>query len=180
MIKKPISLYFFISALIFAAVAPAAYAHCPLCTAAVGAAAVSAKYYGMDVTIIGLLIGAFGVSTGLWIGLKLKKFFRFQLPLIVAASFLLTVIPLMYIDKSTVYLPLLFFGLAGSLLNKVYWLNKILFGSIIGGIVTTLAYASHTAIKKVNGKVLFPFQGIALTLAFLLASGTVLYLTYAA
>src|SRR3989344_6151701 len=78
------------------AAAPIAYAHCPLCTAAVGAAAVSAKYYGMDISIIGLMIGAFGISTGLWFGLKLKKqFFKFQLPVIVLLSFLLTVLPLL-------------------------------------------------------------------------------------
>ena len=67
---------------------PSVNAHCPLCTAAVGAAAVSAKYYGLDSSIIGLLIGAFGVSTGLWAGLKVKKqYFKAQLPVIVVASF---------------------------------------------------------------------------------------------
>ena len=162
-----------------AALAPSVSAHCPLCTVAVGAAAVSAKYYGLDVSIIGLLIGAFGISTGLWAGLKIRKeFFKFQLPIIVLASFLLTVVPLLYISNDTVYFPLLLFGKAGSILNKVYWVNKVLLGSIIGGLVTLFAYYSHVYMKKINGKVLFQFQGIALTLAFLFASGLSMYFIF--
>lgn len=170
--------FIFILVALFLVFLPISYAHCPLCTAAVGAAAVSAKYYGLDASIIGLLIGAFGISTGLWIGLKVKKYFRFQMSLIVLASFLLTLVPLLYIDKSTVYLPLLLLGQPGSALNKVYWINKILFGSLIGGLITLTAFYIHTYIKKINGKVLFPFQGIAITLAFLLISGLGLYIVF--
>jgi len=159
---------------------PFAHAHCPICTAAVGAAAISAKYYGMDTSIIGLFIGAFAVSTGLWIGLKIKKrFFRFQLAVIVLLSFLLTVIPLMGIDSDSVYMPMLFFGTAGSILNKVYWVNKLLFGSIIGAIVSLIAYFTHNYIKKANGNVLFPFQGTAITIIFLGLSGLALYFNFA-
>lgn len=154
------------------------FAHCPLCTAAVGAAAVSAKYYGMDISIIGLLIGAFGISTGLWIGLKAKRYFKFQLPAIVAASFLLTVIPLMYIGNESIYLPVLLFGQAGSLLNKVYWINKFLMGNIIGALATIFAYFIHISIKKQKGSVLFPYQGIAFTVAFLAISGIGLYFAF--
>lgn len=160
-------------------VTPVVHAHCPLCTAAVGAAAVSAKYYGMDASIIGLLIGAFGISTGLWAGLKIKKqYFKFQLPAIVLASFLLTIIPIFYIQNDAVYLPLLLFGQSGSVLNKVYWVDKMLFGSILGGIITLTAYWTHVAIKKAKGKVLFPFQGVAITLLFLLVSGIGIYLIF--
>ena len=162
-----------------AALAPSVSAHCPLCTAAVGAAAISAKYYGLNVSIIGLLIGAFGISTGLWIGLKInKEFFKFQFPIIVLASFFLTVIPLLYISNDSIYFPLLLVGEAGSILNKVYWVNNVLLGSVIGGLVTLFAYYSHIYIKKINGKVLFPFQGIALTLAFLFVSGLSMYFIF--
>ena len=60
-----------ISFLIFSV--PLAYAHCLLCTMAVGAAAVTAKYYGVDTSIIGIFAGALAISIGLWIGLKIKK-----------------------------------------------------------------------------------------------------------
>ncbi len=178
MAKKFILLFFVTPLVMLAALAPSVSAHCPLCTVAVGAAAVSAKYYGLDVSIIGLLIGAFGISTGLWIGLKIKKYFKLQFPIIVLASFLLTVVPLLYISNDAIYFPLLLFGKAGSILNKVYWVNKVLLGSIIGGLVTLFAYYSHIYIKKINGKILFPFQGIALTLAFLFVSGLSMYFIF--
>ena len=39
-------------------------AHCPLCTGAVVAGAVGAKYLGLDVTILGIFVGAFAISLG--------------------------------------------------------------------------------------------------------------------
>ena len=151
-----------------------------MCTVAVGAAVISAKYYGLDSSIIGLLIGAFGVSTGLWIGLKIKRnYLKFQFSLIVVASFLLTVLPLLYLSNDSIYFPLLLFGQAGSLFYKVYWVDKMFFGSIIGALITLAAYWTHTHIKKINGKVLFPFQGVVITFVFLVMSGLMLYFNFA-
>ena len=155
------------------------YAHCPLCTAAIGAGAVTAKYYGMDMTIIGLFIGAFAISTGLWVGGRIKKnYIKFQLHLIVLLSFLLTVIPLISVDDSSVYFPLLLSGESGSMLNKVYWVNKILLGSIFGGAITMLSFWLHNYIKKVRSRVLFPYQGIAITLLFLIITGITFYFIF--
>ena len=148
------------------------HAHCPLCTGAVGVAAVSAKYFGMDSSIIGLFIGAFGISTGIWIGKKIKKeFIKYQLPIITVLSFLLTVVPLSGIGDDNLYLPLLLFGEPGSAFNKIYWMDKIVFGSIVGGIITLVGYWLHNFIKKVKGRVLFPYQGIAISLILLFAGG---------
>lgn len=155
-----------------------ATAHCPLCTGAIGATAVSAKYYGLDLTLIGMLIGAFGISTGLWAGRGIKRqFISYQLPIIVILSFLLTVIPLRFISEENIYIPILLMGEPGSMLNRVYWIDKIIFGGIIGGFTTILAFWLHIRIKKLNGKVLFPYQGIALTLALLLMSGLAMHFT---
>lgn len=158
------------------------HAHCPLCTGAVGMAAVTAKYYGMDPSIIGLLVGAFGISTGLWFGLWLhkkyeKQFVPFQLPLLVAVSFLLTVVPLRFISTDNIYLPLLWWGEPGSMFNKIYWVDKIIFGSVLGGILTLGGFWVHRFIKKMRGTVLFPFQGIAITVGLLVIAGVGLYLS---
>ncbi|MBI4438718.1 hypothetical protein HY640_02195 [Candidatus Woesearchaeota archaeon] len=148
-----------------------AHAHCPLCTVGVGAAAVTARYFGVNAAVLGVFIGAFGVSTGLWMALKAKKLIPFQTPVIVALSFLLTVIPLMGIMPETIYTPLLVAGEPGTALNKVYWLNTMMLGAVIGAAVSTAAYILHISIKKAKGKVLFPYQGVALTLASLLLAG---------
>jgi hypothetical protein len=153
------------------------YAHCPLCTGAVGIVAVSMQYYGIDTSVIGMFIGAFAISTGLWFGRKIKKeYIRYQLPLIVLTSFILTVIPMMVIDGGYITFPLLLFGEPGSLLNKIYWMDKILFGSAVGAVTTLFAFGTHNRIKKSRGRVLFPYQGLVLTLMLLGIAGTGLYL----
>ena len=84
----------------------------------------------------------------------------------------------MYISSDSIYMPLLWLGQPGAMLNKVYWINKILFGSTIGGLAALAAFLLHNKIKKIRGKVLFPFQGIAITLAFLLISSLALYASF--
>ncbi len=150
---------------------PSVSAHCPLCTGAVGVAAVSAGYYGIDMSIIGLFVGAFGISTGLWMARKVGKYTT----LIVLASVFLTLFPLRMVSNETFFLPLLFLGPAGTFLNKVYWVNKFLFGGVLGSIVTSAAFWIHMTIKRFHGRVLFPFQGVALTLLFLAVAGIGLY-----
>ncbi len=157
-----------------AASVPVVMAHCPLCTAAVGSAAVAARYFGVDASVIGVMVGGFAVSTGLWLGLKLKKWYFVALA--VAASFALTVIPVMALVPDDFYFPLLVSGEPGSVLQRVYWLNKLLVGSFAGGIGALAAYAAHIRIKASRGKVLFPFQGTALTFASMLAVAGVVYL----
>ena len=74
---------------------------------------------------------------------------------------------------------MLLFGEPGSLFNKIYWIDRLIFGSIIGAAITSTAYALHGYIKKSNdNKVLFPFQGIALTLILLVASTVVLFFVF--
>src|SRR3990167_1922174 len=133
-----------------------AAAHCPLCTGAVGAAAVGAKYFGIDSSLIGVFIGEFAISTGLWFASLLKSRFQkaipFQTPIVVILSFILTVVPLMRVEPEPIYFPLLLFGASGSLLNKAYWINKILFGSVLGTIASLSAYWLHLKVKAVKGK----------------------------
>ncbi len=153
------------------------YAHCPLCAGAVGMVAASAKYYGLDASIVGLFGGAFGIATGLMFAQKMKReYLRFQFPAIVLASFILTVIPLLLIKSEDVVLPLRLFGETGSMFNKIYWMDKLVFGALISLPVSILAFWLHNYVKKANGRVLFPYQGIVFTLVLLSITGLGLYL----
>lgn len=145
-------------------------AHCPLCAGAVGAAAVGANYIGLDSSIVGLFVGAFSISTGIWFAKKIKKkYFKFQSFSLVVSSFLLTVIPSAKIVNDLTYI---------SLFNNVYFLDKILIGSIIGAIITLFALYLHNKIKQVNGKVLVPYQGVFLTLILLIISSIPMYFIF--
>ncbi|MEK6904401.1 MAG: hypothetical protein AABW87_02290 [Nanoarchaeota archaeon] len=169
-----IKLIFLISIFLFF-VLPSAYAHCPLCTGAVVAGAAGAKYLGLDVTIIGIFVGAFAISLGLWVSRKIKSYFKYQSLVIIILSFILTVVPVMPYVNDLVPVPVLLTGGAGSLLNKVYFVNKLLLGSIIGAVVTFIGYLLHLLIKVRHGKVIVPFQGVVITMLLLLLASVPVY-----
>ena len=146
---------------------------------AIGVAAVSAKYFGVDSSIIGLMIGAFGVSTGLWAGKWLKKeYFAHQGKALVFASFALTVIPLSSLNTGEIYVPVMLLGEPGSLLNRVYWFDKLLLGALLGGVTSLAAYWLHLRVKSLHGKVIVPFQGVVFTLALLALASAALFLAF--
>jgi hypothetical protein len=153
-----------------------AYAHCPLCTGAIGVAAVSASYYGLDASIIGLFVGAFGISTGYWVDKKIKKeYIRYQPHLIALSSLLLTVLPLTSLNTGSLHFSTLFFGEPGSLFNRVHEINSLVFGGFLGGAISMAAFKAHTYIKKRRGRVLFPFQGIVFAVSALLTASLLMY-----
>jgi len=144
-------------------------AHCPLCTGAVVAGAIGAKYLGLDITIVGIFAGAFAISLALWINRKLKNYFKYQNTLIIISMFLLTIIPVLAFVKDMTYI---------NLFNKVYFVNKSLLGSIIGSVITLFAYYLHNYIKLKHGKVLFPYQGVILTILLLIMASIPVYFIF--
>jgi hypothetical protein len=152
------------------------HAHCPLCTGVIGVAAVSASYYGLDASIIGLFVGSFGVSTGYWVGKKVKKeYVKYQLHLIALSSLLFTVGPLLSLDTGSLHFSTLFFGEPGSLFNRVHEINSLVFGGLLGGVVSMMSFKANNYIKKKRGRVLFPFQGIVFAASSLLITSAILY-----
>ncbi len=146
-----------------------AQAHCPLCTAGIAAAAGGAAYLGVNKAAIALFVGAFAVSTGWWVGGKIrKKIIPHQTAGIVFLSFLLTVLPLLPLLTVVYPWPVFIAGEYGSLLNRTYVINVGLAASILGGtIVSITPWLSRKISLLRNGRII-PFQGIALTLGLLM------------
>jgi len=147
----------------------AALAHCPLCTIGAGVAVVGARYYGVHDVVLGVFIGAFAVATGWWFANLLNKKFKrqfipYQKWIIVLASFLLTVIPIlpMFTTVSSTYISVM--GDYGSILNRTYLINLYLVGSILGGIIVAITPLLSKIITRLRHKTI-PFQGIILTLS---------------
>src|SRR3990167_1947977 len=89
-------------------------AHCPLCTITAGAAAAGGVWLGVSKVVIGLLIGAFAMSMGMWFSrIPKKKYIPFQKTAIVLAVFFTTVLPLLPIFTAIGPLYLSFIGLYG-------------------------------------------------------------------
>ena len=150
---------------------PSVLAHCPLCTAAAGAGIGIVRWLGVDDSIVGLFLGAFIVSMGLWFNNWLKKK-KINIPLqgflLVFASFLLTIIPLYLtgviknfeLIKSLPELSMFGLGYLG--------IDKLLFGTLVGVIAVGSSFTFSDYIKKRNGKVLFSYQGISFMIIILL------------
>jgi|Deesub1362B_J571_1020462.scaffolds.fasta_scaffold00026_30 uncharacterized protein YacL len=136
----------------------AVYAHCPLCTAAVGTGLLVTRLYGVDDTVVGVWIGAFIVSTALWFGRLIERRYR-RLPL---HDFTLIMLGLVL-----TLLPFYFTGLI-NMQNRLLGLNKLLLGILVGCFVAYSGIFISGKIKEKRGKVLFPFQTIAITLASLI------------
>ena len=146
-----------ITIIMLIALIPEVHAHCPLCTGAAVAGIEVARVTGLDDSIVGLLLGAFIVSTALWFNKWLKKKinFPFQELLILAVSFLMLVIPLYYAGIITNFdmvksMPDYhsMFGLG------VLGIDKLLLGTIIGTIMTWFVFTLSDSIKKERGRVL--------------------------
>ncbi len=146
-------------------VIPIVHAHCPLCTAAVGTGLIFTRYYGVDDSVVGIWIGAFAISTGLWIGKVLEKRYGNKIPMqkhvIAGLSLVLTIVSFY------------FGGLLGAQ-NSILGIDRLLFGTVAGSITSYAGLGLSTKIKQMNkGKVAFPYQTILTVIMFLVLTNII-------
>lgn len=150
-------------------------AHCPLCTVGAAVAAGGAAYLGVHSAVIGLLIGAFAVSTGWWASRWIKKrYIPGQKVMIILLSFALTVIPILPIIGENYPLYISLAGEYGSLLHRTYVVNISLVTSIFGGILVSISPRLSKKISLLRDGRVFPFQGVVLTLSLLVVASIIL------
>lgn len=154
--------------------APAvASAHCPLCTAGVGLAALGAYKLGVSGLTIGLLIGAFAVALGLWLGRMItKKYVPEQNNIIAVFSWLTTVLPLQMLLSDYTSIFINWNGPYGSWLNRTYLINLFLVGAVLGAIIIYLAPRLSRFMASRRGRTV-PFQTMIITFALLLAASLI-------
>lgn len=146
-----------------------ALAVCPVCTVAVGAGVGLSRWLGIDDLITGLWIGGLVVSmiiwTESWFDKKNIKF-RFRSTITFLGFCLLT------------FVPLYFTGLIANPANAIFstWLDKLLLGVIIGGLVFWLGVKWYALIKEKNdGHAQFPFQKVVMPISPLIILSVVFY-----
>jgi len=145
-----------------------AAAVCPLCTIAVGAGVGLTRYLGVDDLISGLWIGGLVLSSSLWLidWLEKRKIKFYARDQITIASFYLIVL-----------LPLYLSGIIGHPDNKIFGIDKLLLGCLLGTAVIIKSIWSDKYLRKLNkGKVLFPYQKVIVPLVFLLIASIIIYL----
>ena len=161
--KSKIFGLFLIPLLSIIAVIPTVMAHCPLCTAATIVGVGVTRSLGLDDAIVGVFVGAMIVSSALWVNNILKKkniggnaFLRISS--LTIATFVLTVLGFYFAG---------IYGPANT--YRIFGMEKIIFGTFSGAIVSFAAFFSSNEIKKKNeGKALFNYQTMVLTFTALI------------
>lgn len=161
--------YLFLAAIAIILIpAKTALAVCPVCTVAVIGGVGLSRYLGVDDTITGLWIGGLTISMILWTidWLNRKNFkFHFYKIAIWAGYYLLIVIPLFTT------------GIVGHPLNKIWGIDKLLIGIILGSLGFLAGALAYPKIKEKNGgKAHFPFEKIAFAVFPLVVLSVVFYI----
>lgn len=152
------------------AILPGVMAHCPLCTAATIAGVGITRSLGWDDSVVGIFIGAMIVSSALLVNNIFKKrniggnaFLR--IGSITVATFVLTVLSFYFAGL---------FGPANT--YRIFGMEKIIFGSLSGAVVSFAAFFASNEIKRKNeGKVLFNYQTMALTFGALILNAVLFW-----
>lgn len=131
-----------------------ALAICPVCTIAVGAGVGLSRYLGVDDTVSGIWIGGLTVSMIMWtINWFNKKNIRF------AGRKIATTV----VYYGLIVVPLFYTGLMGHVLNKLWGIDKLLIGIILGSILFLVFGQWYQVLKKKNnGRAYFPFQKVVM------------------
>lgn len=147
-----------------------AHAICPVCVVAVGAGVGIAEEFGVDDTIVGLWIGALLIALAWWTVnwlIQKNRCFKGCGSMTFLAYYVLTLVPLYY------------GGIIGKELNKLWGIDKLLLGVLVGSVLFYLTTRYHFYLKaKNNDKVYFSFQKVIFNIIVLiLASGIFYWLT---
>lgn len=142
------------------------FAFCPLCVVATGFAVGLVRWLGVDDIIVGLWVGAFGLSMALLLGnFLVRKGASKKISLPAAITLVLASM-----------LASLYLGGFLKVPNKIFGIEKIIFGMIIGILMMIMAPFINNLIKKLNrDENLISHQKMLVALALLGASSIIFY-----
>ena len=145
-----------------------AKAVCPVCVVAVSAGLGFSRWLGVDDVVSSIWIGALLASTSIWTIIWLNKknwSFKYQKIIIPVTYYLLILVPLYYAD------------IIGHSLNKIFGIDKIIFGAVLGTIVFLASIWLHNFLKKKNqGKQFFYYQKVVLPVVILIITSLILWM----
>ena len=163
--KKALTHLFFIATgLLFSS---AALAVCPLCVVAVGAGLGFSRWLGVDDVVSSIWIGALLASLSMWTVIWMNKKnwgFKYDKIIVLVLYYVLVLLPLYYAD------------IAGHPLNKIFGIDKIVFGALLGSFVFLGSLWLHDFLKTKNqGKSFFQYQKVAVPVLVLLITSLIFY-----
>ncbi|MFA6919405.1 MAG: hypothetical protein WC244_04870 [Patescibacteria group bacterium] len=165
--KKLILIIPIIASLASLAIASAVQAVCPVCTVAVVGGVGLSRWLGIDDSIAGLWIGGLTVSMIMWtIDWMDRKNYKFKgRKIIITIGYYLLIV-----------VPLFFTNIMGHPLNKIWGIDKLLLGIILGSILFFGGAMLYSYLKKKNGdKAHFPYQKVVMPIAPLIIFSIIFY-----
>ena len=142
---------------------------CPLCTVAVAGGLGLSRWLGIDDTISGLWIGGIIISSSLWFinWLSSKK------PKWKVDTYPLAIILIFY---ALVFGPLAYYEILGHPFNKIFGIDKIIFGTAIGTLGFLGGMKLDKKVRKAKGKQLVNYQKVIFPVGTLLVLSLIIYL----
>lgn len=143
-----------------------AHAFCPICTAAAVAGVGLSRWLKIDDAITGLWIGGAIVSLIGWTinWCKKKNLVFWGRDIFITIAY-----------YAIIVIPLYFYEIIGHPLNKLWGVDKLIVGIVVGSIFFYAAYLQYKNYKEQHGKALFPFQKIVIPVGTLLVLSVVFY-----
>lgn len=133
------------------------YAQCPVCIVTVGGGMFLAKKLGIDDFLVSLWISGLNTAIAFWLASKIKNR---VLSSPIVFSILLFGLTLFYF---------IFTNQTGSSTNRIFGLDKIIFGQSIGLLIWFLGIFIDRKSRKLNGdKILFPYQKVIFPISILI------------
>lgn len=147
-----------------------AKAVCPVCTVAIAGGLGLSRWLGIDDIITGVWLGALLFSGLLWYNNTLVRKNKNANQILIRDTIALFLVGVFGIW------PLYYFKLIGDPLRKVWGIDKLLVGMIIGLIVFGVSILIDKLLRwKRSGKALFPYQKVIIPVALLLFTSYLLY-----
>ncbi len=161
---------FVLTAVVLLLLPAAAHAQCPVCTVAVVGGLGLSRWLGIDDTVTGLWVGAALLLMGFWTSKWLRKRWKDWSPALtdyicITIYWLLTV-PWLYI-----------FNFAGHPLNRLWGIDKLLVGILVGTVLFLLGFYGDRILRmqREDGKAHFPYQKVILPVTPLILASVFFY-----
>jgi hypothetical protein len=140
---------------------------CPVCTIAVGAGVGLSRWLGIDDTITGLWVGGLTVSMIMWTNnwLRRKNWYIKGYNIFVAIVYFGVIVVPLYIKD-----------IIGHPYNRIFGIDKLLAGMIVGSILFYAGAIVYNLLKKRNSnKAYFPFQKVVMPVGPLIILSIILF-----
>ena len=147
---------------------------CPVCTVAVIAGLGVSRAFGIDDIVTSIWIGGLILSTSFWLidWVKKKKLLDKIKDRKMISWINFSMIILMYL---LVLIPLKLDHAIGITLNRLWGIDKIILGVIIGSVVFLAGMWLDKKVRKLKGKQLFIYQKVVFPVTALIISSLVFY-----